>query len=95
MDNPRLIDSGTATSNHNVMYGGSPLAGGGSGRYVVYAVTFNGSGFIGFVSLSEGAVSSMYAGDNILTLFFSSTTGKLCIKASVATSFAYNVVRIW
>lgn len=93
LGNTQIIGSASSTSNNNVSYDGEVIRNGTSGRYMIFATLYDGTGYIFSICNDNGSISKLAGADKMLC-FYSTATTALCIKTTTATSFGYKVVKV-
>lgn len=90
------IASSSSTSNTNIKYRGSNIySGGGDYRYLVIAISYDGTvGIWGVNTVNDGSVKEHGTNNRGMSVFFSTSTNALCLKASIATSMSYKIMRL-
>ena len=96
IDDFYFIASSSSTSNNNIKYRGSNIYTSSSDyRYIVFAVTFDGSvGIWGVNTSGDGAVKEFGSNGKGMSVFFSTATHALCLRVTNATSMSYKIIRV-
>lgn len=96
IDDFYFIASSSSTTNNNIKYRGNNIYTSSSDyRYIVFAVTYDGSvGIWGVNTTGDGAVKEFGSNGKGMSVFFSTVSHALCLRVTNVTSMSYKIIRV-